>query len=142
MCDEGYFRQFGKCAACPASREGVWALTLALGAAAAAVVGLLLWIRRALPMDVVTIIVTFCQVGEGVGVLVGGRVGVGWWVGGWGATSFAHVQLYPRPHRLRKTTTRPHTYTPTHAPTRTTPPALRPPSCHPIARSLPPPTPA
>jgi len=62
LCDDGYFRQFGKCAACPQSREGVWVLTLAISAAVLLVAFILYLTRDALPMDIAGIVITFCQV--------------------------------------------------------------------------------
>lgn len=62
LCADGYFRQFGKCAACPASREGVWAVTLSISALALVALAVLYAVRNALPIDVIGIIVSFCQV--------------------------------------------------------------------------------
>ena len=69
LCDDGYFQQFGKCAACPASREGVWLLTSTIVVVGCLVLAGLYWIRAALPIDVIGIIVTFCQVRCGGGAL-------------------------------------------------------------------------
>ena len=49
-------------AACPQSREGVWALTLSIVVAGLAVLALLWAVRKAIPVDIVGIIVSFCQV--------------------------------------------------------------------------------